>query len=32
MAVPFVERDWEHAVGAHHVVNLVPFSAVLLGL
>jgi len=32
MAVLFVKRDWEHAVGAHYVVNLVPFLAVLLGL
>jgi hypothetical protein len=32
MAVLFVKRDWEHAVGAHYVVNLVPFLAVFLGL
>jgi hypothetical protein len=31
MAVLFVKRDWEHAVGAHYVVNLVPFMAVFLG-
>jgi hypothetical protein len=32
MAVLFVKRDWEHAVGAHYVVNLIPFLAVFLGL
>jgi hypothetical protein len=32
MAVLFVKRDWEHAVGAHYVVNLVPFLAVFFGL
>lgn len=32
MAVLFVKRDWEHAVGAHYVVNLLPFLAVFLGL
>jgi hypothetical protein len=32
MAVLFVKRDWEHAVGAHYVVNLVPFLAAFLGL
>jgi hypothetical protein len=32
MAVLFVKRDWEHAVGAHYVVNLVPFLAVFLRL
>jgi hypothetical protein len=31
MAVLFVKRDWEHAVGAHYVVNLVPLLAVVLG-
>jgi hypothetical protein len=32
MAVLFVKRDWEHAVGAHYMVNLVPFLAVFFGL
>jgi hypothetical protein len=32
MAVLFVKRDWEHAVGAHYVVNLFPFLAVFLKL
>jgi hypothetical protein len=32
MAVLFVKRDWEHAVGAHYVVNLIPFLAAFLGL
>ena len=31
MAALFVKRDWEHAVGAHYVVNLLPFLAVFLG-
>jgi len=31
MAVLFVKRDWEHAVGAHYVVNLIPFLVVFLG-
>ncbi len=32
MAVLFVKRDWEHAVGAHYVVNLLPFLTVFLRL
>jgi len=27
MAALFAKRDWEHAVGAHYVVNLIPWFA-----
>jgi hypothetical protein len=30
MAVVFVTRDWEHAVGAHYMVNFVPWGMVFL--
>jgi hypothetical protein len=29
MAVLFIKRDWEQAVGAHYVVNLISFLAIL---
>jgi hypothetical protein len=25
MATVFAKRDWEHAVGAHYMVNLIPW-------
>jgi hypothetical protein len=31
MAVVFARRDWEHAVGAHYAINMVPWLMVLLG-
>ena len=30
MAVIFVRRDWEHAVGAHYMINLIPWLMVFL--
>jgi hypothetical protein len=30
MAAIFTKRDWEHAVGAHYMVNMVPWSVVYL--
>ena len=30
MAVVFVRRDWEHAVGAHHAINFAPWVLALL--
>lgn len=30
MAVVFVSRDWEHAVGAHYMVNMIPWVLVFL--
>ena len=30
MAVVFASRDWEHAVGAHYMVNLIPWVMVFL--
>ncbi len=30
MAVIFARRDWEHAVGAHYVVNMIPWVMVFL--
>jgi hypothetical protein len=30
MAVVFVRRDWEHAVGAHYMVNMIPWLMVFL--
>lgn len=32
LAVVFVEHDWEHAVGAHYVINMIPAMVVFLGL
>ncbi|MCD4730641.1 MAG: CPBP family intramembrane metalloprotease [Bacteroidales bacterium] len=31
MAVVFVKRDWEHTVGAHYMINMVPWILVFLG-
>jgi len=30
MAAVFVRRDWEHAVGAHYMVNMIPWLTVFL--
>jgi hypothetical protein len=30
MAVVFVSRDWEYAVGAHYMVNMIPWVLVFL--
>ena len=30
MAVVFARRDWEHAVGAHYMINLIPWVMVFL--
>jgi hypothetical protein len=30
MAVIFVRRDWEHTVGAHYVINMIPWVMVFL--
>jgi membrane protease YdiL (CAAX protease family) len=30
MAVIFVRRDWEHAVGAHYMINMIPTLMVFL--
>jgi hypothetical protein len=30
MAVVFVRRDWEHAVGAHYMINFVPWLMALM--
>jgi hypothetical protein len=30
MAVVFVRRDWEHAVGAHYMINMIPTLMVFL--
>lgn len=30
MAVVFARRDWEHAVGAHYMINLIPWMMVFL--
>jgi len=30
MAVTFVRRDWEHAVGAHFMINMIPWFMVFL--
>lgn len=30
MAVVFAKRDWEHAVGAHYTVNMIPWLTVFL--
>jgi hypothetical protein len=31
MAAIFAKRDWEHAVGAHYMINLIPWAIVFLG-
>jgi hypothetical protein len=31
MAVIFTRRDWEHAVGAHYMINMLPWLMVFLG-
>ena len=31
MAVIFARRDWEHAVGAHYMINMIPWVMVFLG-
>ncbi len=30
-AVIFIKRDWEHAVGAHYMVNMIPWVMAFLG-
>jgi hypothetical protein len=30
MAAIFARRDWEHAVGAHYMVNMIPWLMVFL--
>jgi hypothetical protein len=30
MAIVFVKRDWEHAVGAHYMINMIPWVMVFL--
>jgi hypothetical protein len=30
LAVIFVKRDWEHAVGAHYMINMIPTLLVFL--
>ncbi len=30
MAAVFVRRDWEHAVGAHYMINMIPWLVVFL--
>jgi hypothetical protein len=30
MAVVFARRDWEHAVGAHYMINMIPWVMVYL--
>lgn len=30
MAVVFARRDWEHAVGAHYMINMIPWGIVFL--
>jgi membrane protease YdiL (CAAX protease family) len=30
MAVIFARRDWEHAVGAHYMINKIPWVMVFL--
>lgn len=30
MAVVFARRDWEHAVGAHYMINMIPWLVVFL--
>ena len=30
LAVVFVKRDWEHAVGAHYMINMIPWAMVFL--
>ncbi|MBE0685958.1 MAG: CPBP family intramembrane metalloprotease [Anaerolineaceae bacterium] len=30
MAIVFIKRDWEHAVGAHYIINMIPTLMVFL--
>jgi hypothetical protein len=30
MAIIYAKRDWEHAVGAHYMINLIPIASVFL--
>ena len=30
MAVVYAKRDWEHAVGAHYMINFIPMTLVFL--
>ena len=30
LAVLYVRRDWEHAVGAHYMINMIPWMMVFL--
>lgn len=30
MAVIFAKRDWEHAIGAHYMINMIPWTIVFL--
>ena len=30
MAVIFARRDWEHAIGAHYMINMIPTLMVFL--
>jgi hypothetical protein len=30
MAVIFARRDWDHAVGAHYMINMMPWLAAWL--
>jgi hypothetical protein len=32
LAVIFAKRDWEHAVGAHYMINMIPTLMVFLGI
>lgn len=32
MAAVFARRDWEHAVGAHYVINMIPWVMAFLGV
>jgi hypothetical protein len=32
MAAAFTQRDWEHAVGGHYMVNMIPMVTVFFGL
>jgi hypothetical protein len=31
LALVYVRRDWEHAVGAHYMINMIPWVMVYLG-
>jgi hypothetical protein len=30
MAAVFVRRDWEHAVGAHYMIHMIPWLVLFL--